>query len=91
MSRFCAAATLLRRVSAEQVLSCTRSTEEQIRLAEATITRSLAEQHAKAEECEGLQKELGFVVENNKKFEQEISKLKAYAAKRAQHSKLNKA
>ena len=91
ISRSYAAASRHRRLFADQVVACTRSTEEQTRLGDAAIARSLAEQNASAEDCEGLQKELGCVEEDHKKLEQEITKLKVYAVKRAQHSKLNKA
>lgn len=69
----------------------TSSTVEQTHQAEAAIAHSMAEKNARAEECEGLQKELDCVVEHNKKLELEVAKLKAYAVKRAQQSKLNKA
>ncbi len=67
------------------MIACTRSAEEQTRQAEAAIARGIAEKHAHAEECEGLQKELSRVVENNKSLERDICKLKAYAIKRAQN------
>ena len=49
------------------------------------MARSVAEKHTHAEECTGLQKELSRVGENNKRLEQDVSKLKAYAIKRAQN------
>ena len=67
------------------MVACTRSTEEQTRQADAAMARSLVEKHAHAEECEGLQKELSRVVENNKRLEQDVLKLEAYAVKRAQN------
>lgn len=60
-------------------------------MAEATIARSTAENDAQGEEYESLQKDLGCVVESNKKLEQEVSKLRAYAVKRARQLKQTKA
>ena len=60
-------------------------------MAEASIASSTAERHARAEEYEGLQKELGCVTENNETLEHEVSKLREYAAKRARQLKHTKA
>ena len=72
-----------------QVIACTRSTEEQTRQAGAALARGIAEKHAHAEECEGLQKELSRVVELNKSLEQDICKLKGYPIKRAQNKAIS--
>ena len=74
-----------------QVMALTSSIEEDNYQAEAVIAHSMAEKDSRAKECEGLQKELDCAVEANRKLEHEVANLKAYAVKRAEQSKLNKA